>query len=251
MPCQKAKISRHIRNVPAHIPVPDERFQHIHLDLIGPLPPLQGFKYCLTIVDRFSRWPEAIPVTDITADTIARAFYAEWVARYQISITTDQGRQFESELFVALIRLIGCKRIRTSPYHPASNGMVERWHRSLKTALMCHGHGGNWKEYLPSVLLGLRACYKEDLKCSAAELLFGTTLRLPGEFFDNGDTSTDVTSFAYILRERIRRLRAKPTTHHTRSISLVHKEMDTCTHVFVRDDAVRKPLQQPYKGRNR
>ena len=61
-----------------------------------------------------------------------------WVSRYGSpeTLTTDQGSQFESELFSALLQLIGCNRIRNTAYHPASNGMIERWQRSLKTAIM-------------------------------------------------------------------------------------------------------------------
>ncbi|KMQ83633.1 integrase core domain protein [Lasius niger] len=118
--CQRAKISKHTKNISQRIAVPDQRFQHIHLDLIGPLPPCQNYRYCLTIIDRFSRWPEAIPLVEISADTVATAFYTHWVARYGSphTITTDQGPQFEAAIFKALTNLIGCERM-TSAYHPA------------------------------------------------------------------------------------------------------------------------------------
>jgi len=116
------------------------------------------------MIDRFSRWPEAIPLTEIFAETVATAFYSHWVARFGTPrfITTDQGSQFEAALFKALTNLIGCERIRTSTYHPASNGILERWHRTLKSAIMCH-QDKSWIEVLPTVLLGLRTCLKEDL----------------------------------------------------------------------------------------
>lgn len=87
--------------------------------------------------------------------------------------------------------MIGCERIRTSAYHPAANGILERWHRTLKSAIMCHKTDGNWLEVLPTVLLGLRTCFKEDLKSSPAEMLYGSTLRIPGEFFLEEDPPAD------------------------------------------------------------
>jgi len=116
--------------------IPDTRFDHIHLDLIGLLPPSHG--YCLTLINRFSRWSEAVSLTEITADTVAKSFFTTWISRFGSPkiITTNQESQFESNLFEALTKLVGTKRIRTTAYHPESNGLVERWHRSLKAAIM-------------------------------------------------------------------------------------------------------------------
>lgn len=163
------------------------------------------------------------------------------------TVTTDQGPQFEAALFRALSNMVGCNRTRTATYHPACNGLVERWHRTLKAALTCHG-GQKWIEYLPTVLLGLRTSYKEDLKASAAELLYGSTLRIPGEFFDSEDPPTDPEFFVEKFRIHMRQIRAKPTAHHIRPKIFIYKNLQTCSHVFIREDAVKKPLQAPYNG---
>ncbi|XP_055944570.1 uncharacterized protein YagA-like [Argiope bruennichi] len=117
-----------------------QRFEHVHLDLVGPLPPSQGNYYCLTMIDRFTRWPEAVPIPDMTAQTVAQKFFKHWIARFgcPVRITTDQGRQFESDLFRALSQLLGIKRIRSSPYHPQANGLIEEFHRPLKEALRAY-----------------------------------------------------------------------------------------------------------------
>lgn len=248
MACQRAKIQRHNRNLPEHIRIPDSRFYQVHLDIIGPLPLSHEYQYCLTAIDRFTRWPETIPIRDINADTIVNAFYATWISRFGAPaiVTTDRGSQFESRLFQALIQLIGARRTRTTAYHPASNGMVERFHRSLKSAIRCHATT-EWIDVLPTVLLGLRASVKEDLKTSAAELVYGVPIRLPGEFFIDEDPSEDPQVFIEKLREHMRKIRPTPAAHHTNPKVFNYKDLFSCSYAFVRD-AVKRPLDCPYEG---
>ena len=167
--CQRSKVHRHTVTPLGTFATPDARFNHIHIDLVGPLPPCQGYSYLLTCVDRFTRWPEAIPLPDITAPTVAQAFVSGWIARFGMpsSITTDRGTQFESDLFKQLMYLLGSHQIRTTVYHPAANGLVERFYRQLKAGLSTAPRT-EWIATLPLVLLGIRSCLKED---STAPLL--------------------------------------------------------------------------------
>lgn len=247
--CQKSKIHRHTKSPLSTFREPSQRFDHVHLDLVGPLPPSNGYTYCMTMIDRFTRWPEAQPLKDITAETVAEAFFTCWVSRYgtPATVSTDQGRQFEASLFQALTKFLGTHRSRTTSYHPQANGMIEEFHRPLKTAIKCHATE-RWTEVLPTILLGLRASLKEDLGCTPADLVFGKALTLPGEFFHKSKPDCDPASFVGKLHAHMNLLRPQPPKPHGKRPTFVHGDLSKATHVFLRRDLVRKPLQQPYDG---
>ena len=98
-------------------------------------------------------------------------------------ITTVHERQFKSGLWCQLMKLMGMKQICTTAYHPIANGLVECFHCQFKVALKEQPNPDNWVDNLLIVLLGIHTVLKEDLHCSPAELVYGTTLRLPAEFF--------------------------------------------------------------------
>ncbi|KYM94574.1 hypothetical protein ALC62_14791, partial [Cyphomyrmex costatus] len=126
--------------------------------------------------------------------------------------------------------------------------ILERWHRTLKSAIMCH-ETEHWIDILPTVLLGLRTCFKEDLKSSPAEMLYGSTLRIPGEFFKEEDPPADPEIFIEKHRVAMRNIKSRPTSaHHTTKIPFYHKNLFECTHVWVRDDSVCRSLQPSYFG---
>ena len=105
--CHAAKVHRHTAFPVAHFAPTTRRFDHVHVDLVGPLPPSQNHRYLFTVVDRFTRWAEAIPLVDAHTTTCARAFAAHWVARFGVpsDMTSDRGSQFTSELWSVLSQL--------------------------------------------------------------------------------------------------------------------------------------------------
>jgi hypothetical protein len=123
---------------------------------------------------------------------------------------------------------------------------VERFHRTLKAAIMCHADQ-HWTEALPLVLLGIRSSFKADLHTSSAELVYGETLRIPSEFLTTSPTSEPAPLITQ-LRQHMARLRPVPTTRHANPGTFVHKDLLTCTHVFLRQDANRLALVPPYSG---
>jgi Integrase core domain len=129
------------------IPLPKRKFPHVHVDLVGLLPcTAGGHTYIFTMMDRSTRWMEAIPIADIKATTCAAVLIREWVARYGVpdAITSDRGKQFVSEVWSSTCQQMGIEVKLTTAYHPQAEA--------------------NWDLHLPLVLLGLRAVPKDDKK---------------------------------------------------------------------------------------
>jgi transposase InsO family protein len=183
--CQRAKVTRQPAATPQAISNPTQRFSHLHIDLVGSLPPSSGGEtHLLTVLDRSTRWAEAIPLRSTSAGACAAALVGGWVYRFGVpqQITSDRGSQFTSAVWDFFTRRLGIKARLTTPYHPQSNGAVERFHRRLKEALKARLAGSDWVDHLPWVMLGLRAAPREDSGISAAELVYGAPLSLPGQF---------------------------------------------------------------------
>ena len=116
------------------IPIPafDEPFSRVLVDCVGPLPKTRsGHKYLLTIMDMSSRFPEAIPLRNITAKTVVEAL-VQFFTRYGLpkAVQSDQGSNFMSGLFQEVMYRLGVKQLKSSAYHPQSQGALERYHHA-------------------------------------------------------------------------------------------------------------------------
>ena len=254
--CQQSKVTRHTTPAIGTFEVPTKRFEHLHIDIVS-LPLSNGYKYILTAVDRFTRWPVAIPMVDITAESVVDAFAHGWIASFGVptTVTTDRGSQFSSELFRQLARVWGINLIMTTPYHPEANGLVERLHRRLKESLMALGTESpeDWFWKLPLSLLAIRTTLKPDIGASPADLVYGEGLSVPGEVLpsipaEDPQLARQRASALADARLAVSRLQPVPTSTHRKPLLHVPKELDTCTHVFVRRGGVQRTLSTPYSG---
>lgn len=156
--------------------------------------------------------------------------------------------QFESELFRELGKLIGFKRNRTTTYHPQSNGFLERWHRTLKTAIMCKNNL-QWSKVLPIVLLGLRTTLREEFKVTPAEMVYGGTLRLPSSFLQPPvNTNQSIPELVANLKDSFNQIRPVHASNHAKENPFIFKDLKNCSYVFVRKDHIKPALQPPYEG---
>ena len=254
--CQQAKVTRHVVPPIGDFSVPNRRFDHINIDLVT-LPSSNGFKYLFTAVDRFTRWPVAVPLVDISTESVVDALAFGWVQHFGVpsTVTSDRGTQFTSAIFQQLAKIWGIKIITTTPYHPESNGLVERFHRRLKEALIALGAESRdeWFWKLPLVMLSIRTTLKPDIGASPADLVYGEGLAVPGELLPSNPT-TDVQ----LLRQRaaaladmrleVARLQPVQTSAHRRPLVHLPEDLQTCTHVFVRRGGIQPCLSSPYVG---
>ena len=126
--------------------------------------------------------------------------------------------------------------------------MVERLHRDMKAALRSRLNGPNWVDELPWVLLGLRTAPKEDLHTSAAEMVYGTPLTVPGDFVCPSDDPVAAAELLSNLRDEVLKLRPTPVLRHGTAVSHVPNNIMSTDYVFVRHDAHRGPLHRIYHG---
>ena len=248
-PCQTSKVHKHTVPELQEIPVPTRRFTEINLDLVGPLPTSMENRYLLTIIDRNTRWFEVACLPDINGMTVVNAFLNTWISRYgvPVTVTTDRGTQFTGDVWSRMCSQLHIDHQTTTAYHPQSNGIIERFHRTLKAALRAKCQSANWARELPLILLGLRSAPRETDAISCFERTFGVPPILPGDFWSSAEVPNPefLTDFQRILESSV-----PPRTRPNRTVTpAVPDQLASCKFVFVRvDSSGRPPLAPLYTG---
>ncbi|KAK3915969.1 Gag-Pol polyprotein [Frankliniella fusca] len=156
-----------------------------HVDICGPINPKskEGHEYILVAVEAFSGWPVVVPLYKQTADEIAQALITHVFSIFGApqSLLTDQGKAFDSTLFQEIMELYQIKKLRTTAFHPATNGKAERWIKTLKQHLMMlvEQDRDNWPKYLPFIAQAYRNLPHSSHKFSPYEVMFGAAMRSP------------------------------------------------------------------------
>lgn len=199
--CYSCQTNKHKNYTPKSLLkplLPSHLQQFWEVDFTGPLPTtLHGNRYIIVFINIFTKWVEALAVPDQTAATASKALIECIVSRYGIpdQLHSDQGRQFESEIFKNLCSRLGINKTRTTPYHPSGNGNVERSNRTIKEMLrhFVNSYQNDWDFYLPIVLLAIRSSQHSSTKFSPAELTLGRNLRTPThvEFSPNSQVNSN------------------------------------------------------------
>jgi hypothetical protein len=180
--CQRR--GRYKRTEPLH-PIPvGEPFYQIGIDYVGPLPLTKtGNKYIIVAMDYLTKWPEAKPTKEATAETTVQFIYEDIICRHGCpgKILTDRGSHFNNKLLKILTNKFSVKHLLSTPYHPQTNGLVERFNRTLGESLarMSSQHPDQWDEYIAPALFAYRTSKHSNTRVTPFYLVYGREAKLP------------------------------------------------------------------------
>ena len=158
--------------------------ERVAVDVLGPLPRTDaGNQYILIAQDYFTKWPEAFPIPDQQAMTVAEVLVSQFFTRFGVPVElhSDQGRNFEAETFQETCRLLGIHKTRTTPYHLESDGMVERFNQTLENGLsmFVNEHQTDWDKHIPLLLMASRTAEHGTTKITPSRMMFRREIKLP------------------------------------------------------------------------
>lgn len=208
--CARRKSPPRHARAPLVSSQPGYPFERIALDIMGPLPETDtGNKYIMVVGDYFTKWSEAYAIPNQEAKTVADKLVKEFICRYGApeKIHSDQGRNFESQLFQEMCKLFAMEKTRTTPYHPESDGMVERMNRTVQDMLAKYvaDHQRDWDMHLPLVMMAYRSSVHGSSQYTPYYLMFGQDVRLPVDvmFGRPPNHQEEVSEYVRRLRETL------------------------------------------------
>lgn len=247
--CQVSKVTVHNRPPLQHFVLPNARFSHVHVDFVGQLPDSHnGNQFLFTCIDRYTRFPIAVPTKHATAEAALEAFFLQWVALFGLPehLTSDQGPCFRSLQWKGVLQQYNIVNHQSTSYHPEANGMIERWHRSLKSSLIAKG--GDWERALPLTLLYLRAAVNEEIKYAPFELVFGTLPMLPGAVYPRDELCVEPHIFASAFNDIRFPAPSIPKWHRKDRDNSHTFDFTNISMAFIRIDSVQPALTAYYSG---
>ena len=180
--------------------------ERIQVDIITPLPETpQGHKHVLSLTDCFTKWIECYPLKTITAKAVASTIVTQFISRFGIPLElhSDQGAQWESQLFQEMCKLLGIDKTRTTAFHPTGDGLIERAHRSIEDMLSKYIQKDqrNWDEVLPLILMAYRSSKQESINMTPCMMMLGREIDLPVDLlYPPPPTENDLPSDEYVVR---------------------------------------------------
>ena len=185
--------------------------QRVTMDILGPLPvTARENKYVLVVGDYFTKWVEAYPMPNMEAKTVAELFVNQFIARFGVPdiLHTDQGRNFESVLMKETCQLLEVQKTRTSPYHPQSDGLIERFNHTLLNMLSIAAakNERDWDLHVPLLMVAYRTIMQVSTGCTPFYLMFGREARLPADVMFGlplNSIPQQVNQYALDLRVRL------------------------------------------------
>ncbi|XP_055999913.1 uncharacterized protein K02A2.6-like [Ostrea edulis] len=235
--------------------IPMER---VATGILGELPRTdQGNRYtCILVVyDYFTKWTESFATPNMEAQPVAKILVEEVFAKFGLSriLHSDQGRQYESHLFKEPCALLHIEKTRTSPYHPQTDGMVERFNETLATMLSAYvnDHQTNWDEFLPHVMQAYRSAVHKTTGCTPNFLMLGRETSTPLDLMYELPGELKVTpqnQWVWELQERLEKALKIVTMPKTKITVNKGRKCPFCYYRFIRDEELAKHIAECSKG---
>ena len=252
--CQKNKITRHMRQQLQNFPPNFERLSTFHIDLVGPLPASDDFKYVLTMRDRGTGYSLATPLRDKTSLSVTEGIRQHLIGTVGIprTLISDNGGEFVGALFQDFCNDFGIQHRLTTAYHPQSNGLVERLHRTLKQALRSLSDTDTWATHLPLIMLSINNTLSGTSSFTPHQQVFGKAGNIVGScIMDQGSlvSNQGVEHFYSFFHNMLLHKRtARPLNDNK---PYVDQNLFTCDKVWVRVDKPSPSLSPRYHGPHR
>ena len=184
--------------------------QMVAVDIVGPFPESQtGNNHILVITDYFTRWTEAYAIPNQEAATIVLKMTEEFFFRFSPpeQLHSDQGRQFESAVIAEVCKLLGIAKTRTTPCHPQSDGLVERFNHTLLTMLATAAKDRpfQWQDHLRHLCMAYNTSVHPSTGYSPFFLMFGRQARMPVDIMFSSPTPPVAShaQYAVTLRQKL------------------------------------------------
>lgn len=271
--CTRRKSSKQKRS-PLQQYLVGAPMERIAMDVIGPLPTSErGNNYILVVGDYFTKWVEAYPLPNQTAEVVARKVVEEFICRFGVpkEVHSDQGRNFESRVMAEVCKLLGIQKTRTTPYNPKSDGFVERFNKTLMTMVATLvdplRSQRDWDEQITYAMFAYRSAVQESTQNTPNMMMLGRNVELPvdvmfgkpdGEIFsEESDYAEELRDRLFIAHERARSCLKSAAEHQKKNYN---RKTEDCKinegmHVWLHNPAGKKgkspklslPWEGPYK----
>ena len=222
-PCQRGKLSRLKTRLPMAITTtPSAAFQICEYDVVGPCPMTEnGNRFILTVMDNLTKYGLAIPLSDVTAQTVAEALAEHLICIYgaPLALKSDLGSNFTSELIKRFSKIFKIHQYNSTAFHPETQGSIERSHASLVAYLRMFTTEMNWDRWLPHAMFSYNTSVHTSHGMTPFELIFGHKANIPSEF----EIGAVEKTYNQLLDELINRLRDTQSLAHDRLLAAKEK----------------------------
>lgn len=169
-------------------------FQRIGIDIVGPLPLTnKGNRYIITAMDYFTKWPEARALKAANAEEVSKFIYEDIICRHGCpqKILTDRGSHFNNQTITTMMEKFKVTHNFSTPYHPKTNGLIERFNKTICEAIAKSGEIKDWDDKIAPTLLAYRATKHSSTKIEPFKLIYGREIKLFEEIIENQEDEGD------------------------------------------------------------